>query len=433
MSYDKKNLKKDLLLYGVTDRTWVGQQSLKDQVESALKGGATMIQLREKNLSENEFLKEAIEINKLCMSYKVPLLINDNAEIAAKCGAAGVHVGQDDTGARQARIILGPKKIIGVTAHSVEEAVEAQRRGADYLGVGALFATGPKQDATPISYETIRAICDAVTIPVVAIGGISADNMTYLKDTGIRGVALVSAIFGAKDIEEECRLLKNKISQVVGGYAMNSTKGAIFDMDGTLLDSMYIWQSAGKNYLKSIGIEPRPDLNDHFLNKSLQQACTYLKEAYDLSLSVEEIMAGVNKSIETIYFTEVEKKEGVEEYLKKLEARGIPMCIASATDEYLVDGVLRRTGLRKYFKKIFTCTGVGAGKNQPLIFQECAEFLGTEVCETMVFEDALYAAKTAKEAGFLLTAVYDEAEQDNQEALKAIADQYIYDFRKVDI
>ena len=207
--------KKMMLLYAVTDRAWVGKQSLYEQVESALKGGATCVQLREKELDEEAFLKEAIEISALCKQYGVPFFINDNVDIAVKCHADGIHVGQEDMEAIQVRQRVGKDMIIGVSVHSVEEALEAVRNGADCLGVGAMFSTSTKTDVNILPKETLRAICDAVDIPVVAIGGIGKTNISRLAGTGVDGVALVSAIFGAEDIENECRLLRRLSEEMV--------------------------------------------------------------------------------------------------------------------------------------------------------------------------------------------------------------------------
>ena len=207
--------KHTMLLYAVTDRAWVGEQTLYQQVESALKGGATCVQLREKQLGDADFLQEAIQIHALCQQYGVPLFINDNVEVALQCHAEGIHVGQEDMAAAQVRARVGEGMMIGVSVHSVEEAQEAVKHGADCLGVGAAFATHTKTDVDVLPHETLKAICDAVDIPVVAIGGIHKENILQLKGTGVDGVALVSAIFAAKDIETECRELRALSEQIV--------------------------------------------------------------------------------------------------------------------------------------------------------------------------------------------------------------------------
>ena len=191
---------KDLRLYAVTDRTWAADSAaLLRQIEDAIDGGATMVQLREKHLDEASFLAEAEAFVSLCRRKGAISIINDNVEIAVKTGADGVHVGQSDLEAGRVRALLGPDKLIGVSAHNVEEALAAQAAGADYLGTGAAFVTGTKTDAKPISKDTIRAICAAVDIPVVAIGGINASNIEKLSGSGVDGVAVVSAIFAQPD------------------------------------------------------------------------------------------------------------------------------------------------------------------------------------------------------------------------------------------
>ena len=205
----------ELLLYAVTDRHWLNGATLISQVEAALKGGATFIQLREKNLDDEAFYKEALEIQKLCRNYKVPFVINDNVELAKKIGADGVHVGQSDMEALDVRKVLGDDKIIGVSAQTVEQAKLAEEHGADYLGVGAVFHTDSKADVAEVSRETLKAICDAVDIPVIAIGGISKENVSELAGTGICGIAVISAIFAEKDIKKATEKLKSLTGEMV--------------------------------------------------------------------------------------------------------------------------------------------------------------------------------------------------------------------------
>ena len=206
----------ELLLYAVTDRHWLNGATLISQVEAALKGGATFIQLREKNLDDEAFYKEALEIQKLCRNYKVPFVINDNVELAKKIGADGVHVGQSDMEALDVRKVLGDDKIVGVSAQTVEQAELAEEHGADYLGVGAVFPTGSKDDATEVSFETLKEICEHVHIPVIAIGGITRDNVVKLNQSGICGIAVISAIFGQTDIEAATADLKKQTKKMLG-------------------------------------------------------------------------------------------------------------------------------------------------------------------------------------------------------------------------
>ena len=207
MNCDKKNL----LLYAVTDRSWLGTESLYSQVKKAIDGGVTFVQLREKELAQEAFYKEALEIQALCREKNIPFVINDNVALAKEIDADGVHVGQEDMEAGDVRSLLGPDKIIGVSAHSVEEALLAEKRGADYLGVGAAFSTNSKKDVSCISHETIRDICQAVQIPVIAIGGVNEINVEELKGSGICGVAVISAIFAKKDITGAARTLRERV------------------------------------------------------------------------------------------------------------------------------------------------------------------------------------------------------------------------------
>ena len=204
-----------LRLYAVTDRSWVGTQALYEQVEAALRGGVTCVQLREKELNDTDFLAEAKELKILCARYGVPLIINDNVELALKVDADGVHVGQEDMDARDVRGLIGPAKILGVTAKTIEQAQKAQLAGADYLGSGAVFGSTTKPNAKPMSRELLQTICASVSIPVVAIGGIHRGNIASLAGTGIRGAAVVSGIFAAADIEEECFRLRAEIDRIV--------------------------------------------------------------------------------------------------------------------------------------------------------------------------------------------------------------------------
>lgn len=235
---DMKCDKRTMLLYAVTDRAWTEDRTLTMQVKEALEGGITCLQLREKELDNEEFLKEALEIRALCKKYKVPFIINDNVEVAVKSDADGIHVGQDDMNVKLVRKAVGNSKIIGVSVETVEEAVLAEKEGADYLGVGAIFNTSTKTDAVDVSLKTLKDISDAVSIPVVAIGGINEDNICKLRDSGIDGVAVVSAIFASKNITESARRLRglsleitNDMNRVLTIAGSDSSGGAGIQAD----------------------------------------------------------------------------------------------------------------------------------------------------------------------------------------------------------
>ncbi len=204
----RDKLAESLLLYAVTDRHWLGDRTLYDVVRESLDGGVTFLQLREKDLDDETFFREAVRLRDMAREYGVPFVINDNVDIAVRMDADGVHVGQSDMEAGDVRALIGPDKILGVSAQTVEQAVLAEKRGADYLGVGAVFPTGSKDDADDVSFETLKAICEAVSIPVVAIGGITSENIPQLAGSGICGIAVISAIYGQKDIYKATASLK---------------------------------------------------------------------------------------------------------------------------------------------------------------------------------------------------------------------------------
>ena len=212
-----KLTEKDLLLYAVTDRAWAGERTLFEQVEAALRGGATVIQLREKHLTRPELIAEGRQLVKLCHSFGTPLIVNDDAEAARLSGADGVHVGAEDCPVAELRRRYGPDFIIGATAKTVEQAQNAEVAGADYLGVGAVFPSPTKTQALRITKEQLKEICASVRIPAVAIGGVNGNNMAELAGCGMAGFAVVSAIFGAADIEQATAALKERAARIING------------------------------------------------------------------------------------------------------------------------------------------------------------------------------------------------------------------------
>ena len=421
-----KKLEESLLLYAVTDRHWTGEKTLLEQTEDAIKGGATFVQIREKDLDEAQFEKEALEMKALCAKYHVPFVVNDNVLLAKKIDADGVHVGQSDMEACNVRELLGPDKIIGVSAQTVEEAILAEKQGADYLGVGAVFPTGTKSDAIDVPHDVLKKICKAVKIPVIAIGGITKENVKELTFTGIKGIAVISALYAQKDIKKAAEELKQKTHAAVfpEKYELTSKDAVIFDMDGTVLDSMPYWGNTAALYLKKLGITAEKDLDKKLLNKSLKLGAEYLRNTYSLNKTDDEIIGGIKDIVSEAYESKVLPKEGAVQFLKELKARGVKTALATATDKNMFQPAMDRLGLEPYFDYILTCSEYNTSKTEPAIYYKAAELMGTKPDKTFVFEDALFALKTAHTAGFRTVCIYDKSAAEPVSELKSNSDKF---------
>lgn len=419
---------KDLLLYAVTDRKWLkGSATLADECEKAIDGGVTMIQLREKELDHDDFIAQAKPLKELCKRRGIPFIINDNVQVAIEVGADGIHVGQEDMQAGEVRKLAGKDMILGVSAQTVDEALAAEKSGADYLGVGAVFPTSSKDDAREVDMKTLKEICNAVSIPVVAIGGITADNIRELEGSGIAGISVISAVFASRDIKAACEKLCAGTERILpkDSSAYENIKGAVFDIDGTVIDSMKIWDRAGVTFLKKHGIEGDDDLGKKLFAMTIGQAGEYIHENFMPDMSPEEISAGVNDVIRDFYISDAQPKESMAELIKKLKVEGVKLTVATSTDRDVFMPCLKRLELDRYFDGIFTCTEVGHSKAEPDIFNKAMDLMGTSPEETWVFEDGLYAAKTAKSLGMKVAAVYDETSHHNWDELRCLADVII--------
>ncbi len=431
-------LKKEALeLYAVTDRSVLDLSrypSLYDAVASALKGGAACIQLREKDMAYGDCLKEAETIHKLTSAYQIPLIINDNVELAKACNAEGVHLGQDDMDIKHARMILGSDKIIGVSAHNVEEALAAERAGADYLGCGSVFVTTTKQDVKALSLAELHKICEKVSIPVVAIGGISKQNMEQLTGTGISGVAVVSAIFGSSDIEKAAKKLKQQIQNMLKNTrwlndlyhrlkpAFAGKTGALFDMDGTLIDSMPLWRNLDIQYMAGYGIVPDQDFHHTVAAMTLSQAAAYIKEYYKLPKTVSEICQDFHEMVYLEYRDHIPLKPLAYEFVKMLKWKGYRLAVATANEIELSELVLKRTGLDHIVDAVVSCSMAGASKEQPDVFFYACDKIGIAPEQCVIFEDSIRAIETAKNAGFATVGVYDEVTKDVWETICGLTD-----------
>ncbi len=406
-----------LLLYVVTDRSWLGGNFLENQVEEIIKSGATFIQLREKNMSFDEFVAEGKKIKTITDKYKIPFVINDNIDVALAVDADGIHVGQNDMNAKDIRKLIAKDKLLGVSVQTVEQALIAERQCADYLGVGAIFSTSTKDDADSVSLETLKEICDAVSIPVVAIGGINESNILQLTGTGIDGVAVISAIFAKPDISAATRTLKSLAKKTV-------FKGMIFDLDGTILDSMSAWDNIGEEYLIRKGVKNiSDDLNEKLKVMSLTDAAEYFIKEFGIERSVQEIIDDISLMIEDKYKYDIQLKKGVREFLEK--NRNVKMCIATSSYGNLGKAALKRLGVDKYFDFMITSTETGSSKDSPDIFLVAAKRLELEPGEIVVFEDAPHAVVAAKSAGFYVVGVGEDSFADEKEEIIKAADLFV--------
>ncbi|MBQ5755572.1 MAG: thiamine phosphate synthase [Oscillospiraceae bacterium] len=397
-------------LYAVSDRAWLKPgESLAQVTETLLQNGVTCFQLREKEAGREEFRRLALEVQPVCARYGVPFIINDDVELALECGADGVHIGQSDENLAAARRLLGPGKIIGVSCHNAAEAKAALDGGADYIGCGAVFATGTKTDVTTLDHAQLEAIRHAVgALPMVAIGGISGQNMPLLKGRGADGAALVSALFAPADKAAAALQLRELAEEIFGGQEKtNMKKIHIFDFDGTIADSMYVWVDCAPNFVRSQGAQPAPDLSARISHLNVMDSAVLLREEYHLPLTPEEIIRLIEDGIREEYTQRVQAKPGVEEVLKTLKAAGCRMGVATGTDYRLVEPCLERMGLRDYFEFVIT-TKAGAGKDKPDIYLEALEKLGgTTPAEAVVYEDNPRCITTAFAAGFTVCGMFD--------------------------
>lgn len=419
--------KETVTLYAVTDRNVINDKvypTLYKAVEAALQGGATCIQLREKDLSFDDFLKEAENIHTLTIKYNVPLIINDNVELAKVCNAEGVHLGQGDMDVKSARRILGEDKIIGVSAHNVEEALAAEQDGADYLGSGSVFLTNTKNDVSLLSFDVLREICKHVSIPVVAIGGITGQNIGFLTATGVSGIAVVSSVFGADDIMSATKKLKEhtadmllatkRFEELYNGLTpvLSDKKGIVFDMDGTLLDSMPMWRSLDMQYMGKYGITPDMDFHHKVATMTLPEAAVYIRDCYNIPKEPEQIMQDFQDMVYVEYRDHIPLKPLAYELVKVLKWDGYRIAVATANEIELCELALKRTGLASVVDAVVSCTLAGASKEKPDVFFYACDKIGIAPEQCVVFEDSFRAIQTAKNAGFVTIGAYDEVVRD---------------------
>lgn len=399
------NLFESLRLYAVTDEN--GDQV--EKVRQALAGGATFIQYRAKGGCDFD---TAVKMRDLCRAYHVPFVLDDDVEMAKACGADGVHVGQSDASAVEARRILGEDAIVGVSAGNLTEVLKAVADGADYIGTGAMFPTTTKMDAEYVEYNTLKTICTSVPVPVVAIGGIGEHNIAKLAGSGIAGVAVVSAVFSQPDIVKAARILDKLTKET--DFRAEAKRAFILDFDGTMYDSMSIWAHLADDFLISCGKVPRPDLSEKLKDWGLRDGIIYLRDAYGIACSREEAVQRFSDLLTTAYQA-CQLKPGVFAMADYLKSHGLLSCIATAGDQSAVKMILKRENLTDSFGPVFSSTTLETDKTSPEFFYRVLEKLGASLNGSVMFDDAPFALRAGYRAGLKCVRILDSAWTDSGE------------------
>ena len=420
----------DYTLYLVTDRQLMSCDSLTEAVEQAILGGCTMIQLREKELSSLEFYNQAVAVKQVTDKYHIPLIINDRIDIAMAVQATGVHIGQHDLPAAAVRKVIGENMLLGVSASSIAEAIQAQQDGADYLGVGAMFPTGTKTDADSVSMEELQKIRAAVSLPIVVIGGINKGNAGRFKPMGIDGLAVVSAIIAQSDIKAAAAELKDLFC---GKEKKMDFNAAIFDLDGTILDSMDVWEHIDIQFLKKRNLPVPENYVTEICARSFEEAAQYTIDLLGLQETVEGIIEEWNNMAVEEYSNHVGLLPHALDYLLRLKEHGIKLAVATGLPEKLYMPCLKNNSILELFDALCSTDEVQRGKEYSDVFELAARKLGVAPEHCIVFDDVLPAIKSAKAASMLAGGIYDKYSADQRAEIERIADIYLLNFRQAPI
>ena len=416
-----KDLISSLKIYAVTDRYWLNGRELKDDVEKAILGGATMIQLREKDLDFNSFVAEALKIKEVCKKYDVPFIINDSLDVFLAVDADGIHVGQNDMTADLVREKIGKDKILGVSAETVEEAILAEKMGADYLGVGTIFNTSTKLDAITVSMETLTNICANVNIPVVAIGGITKNNIKELNNTMIDGISVVSAIFANDDIIKATKELNDEFDKIT--FNPPNYNSFIIDYDGTLLDSLSMWADIASRYVISKGITPEADLDLIVKLQTNDETAEYLQQKYFNNLTVEEVSKDVDSFIEKEYL-KFDLIPGAYKFVNDLSKYG-KLYLFTATSKGLIDKSLKKKNIYDLFSDIYTSTNFNYTKVDGSGYKKIIDINNLDINKTIIIEDAIHAIIGAKSKGLNVLSIKTNNNIKSFNELKNNSDFYL--------
>ena len=410
----------DMQLYAVTDTQWLNGRDFLEVIESVLANGATFLQLREKNATHEEIVTKAKAIKPIAKKYGVPFVIDDDIYAAKEADVDGVHIGQNDASYEKAREVLGEGKIIGMTVKTRQQAENAIRLGADYVGMGAVFHTSTKKDAKDMSRETLLELAGMMKdIPVVAIGGISYDNCDYLKDTGVDGIAVVSAIFASDDCALATRKLFVKTRELFG-----KKRNIIMDMDGTLADSMPFWKKSAREYAILRGADIPDNFDEITGVMDLNDYAEYVKNVLGIDTNLEQITEAAVEIMNKHYEKDIPAKDGMTELVTREYKAGSRLVVFTASDRRSVEILLSHLGIRECFYDIYTVYDVGLKKSDKNSYLKVAELAGMkDTSQVWVYEDILRGVKAAKEAGLNVCAVYEEDSAGDWKDIKELADK----------
>lgn len=403
-----------LLLYAITDCDNLQGEALLERTMQILANGATILQYRDKHGKARDDVRA---LQALCKAHEVPFIINDDVALAVELDADGVHVGQEDMACAKAREALGPDKIVGVTAKTLEQAEQAVSDGADYLGVGALFPSVSK-DSSLTSRETLKEICAAVAIPVVGIGGVNEDNASILAGTGVAGAAVISALYSYPSPALVTKRLAKKMDHIVNGDP--EMRGILADVDGTLTDTLAFYQDLVPGYLRAHGYRPGGDLPQILADYNLPESVGYVKHNYSGTFGVGQVVDELEAELEWYYHTEGQAKPGVKAFLARARERRLPVVATSIHDAEVCRTLFDHAGIAQ------DITGIASGWEKRLpggaseLFRIGVDMLASAPEHIWAFNDGAEGVFGAKGAGVKIAAIYDanHSEKEWQQIIK---------------
>lgn len=422
----------DYSIYYVTDEELLHPSyDLYKSVEDAIIGGATMIQLREKNTTTREFIEKAKKIKDICSKYEVPLIINDRVDVALAIDSDGVHLGQDDMEISCARKILGQDKIIGISASNLQEAQIAEKGGATYIGVGAMYSTNTKIDADMTTMEELKIIRKEVKIPIVVIGGINQKTIPDFKDTDIDGLAIVSAIASSDNQVETTKSLKKQF------YANNKVKGVILDIDLTMLETEELWDRVLDKIMGKYEFSCNEEDINFIWNNSFEVVSKYLSDKFNLNITEDNLLQDIhNFSIEEYASSNIKLKKGLDKFLKSMRDENIKLAVCTSLSEKQYMAVLNNTELIDKIGFVFSATDEGFDKGDYRVYEIVSSKLGIHPRNIIAFDDELRAIRAAKRAGMRTSLMKNSKNNTEDSYILSMIDYCVDDFdefMKIDI